>query len=152
MHTKKMTAALWPLLTLLITGNTALASDSSAFAAMGKTTWKSFGCSALAGKSGNHQEQARLFLHGYTLGHQFIHAAQAGKITKGDFSKKVPQKMLQVLEGPSPDFMLGRVFDKAVDAALRNVLHTGGSSNSDEQQRSIAKNNFQKLDCKGVGQ
>lgn len=59
--------------------------------------------------------------------------------------------MLLLLQGPTADFMLGRVFDHALESALDNIDKTGNNINSEEMQELIAKNEFQKRNCKLIG-
>lgn len=118
---------------------------------MGKAAWSAFECSALAEKSKNTKEQERLFKYGYAQGLKFIEAIQAEKIEREDLSKGVPLMMLLLLQGPTPDFMLGRVFEGALDSALEDVFKTGEHFNSDEMQETIAKNKFWKQNCQLIG-
>ena len=59
--------------------------------------------------------------------------------------------MLLLLQGPTPDFMLGRVYEGAMDSALKNVYKTGETFNTEGIQESIAKNEFWKRNCKLIG-
>ncbi|MNV88105.1 hypothetical protein D3C71_1822820 [compost metagenome] len=59
--------------------------------------------------------------------------------------------MLLLLEGPSPDFMLGRIYESAQNSALKDVYKTGDQFNSDEEQIAIAANEFRKLNCQLIG-
>ena len=118
---------------------------------MAKSTWSAFECSALADQSQNKQEQERLFKYGYQQGLTFIDAIRENKINKEDLSTEVPLMMGLLLQGPTPDFMLGRVFEGAVESALDNVFKTGDTFNSDEMQKNIAKNEFWKRNCQLIG-
>lgn len=135
----------------LASGKPVLAESSSEYAAMGKATWSAFECSALAEKSKNQKEQERLFKYGYAQGLKFISAIQSGKVKREDLSKGAPMMMLLLLQGPTPDFMLGRVFESALDSALGDVFKTGEQFNSDEMQETIAKNKFWKQNCQLIG-
>lgn len=127
------------------------AQSSSEYAAMGMATWSAFECSVLAEKSNNATEQERLFKYGYGQGLKFIDAIQSKKIKRDDLSKSVPMIMLLLLQGPTPDFMLGRIFEGALDSALDDVYKTGENFNSDEMQKSIAKDKFWKQNCQLIG-
>lgn len=128
-----------------------LAATSPEYAAMGKATWSAFECSALAEKSKNPKEQERLFKYGYVQGLKFIEAIQSEKIKREDLSKDVPLIMLLLLQGPTADFMLGRVFESALDSALEDVFKSGEKFNSNEMQETIAKNKFWKQNCQLIG-
>jgi len=131
--------------------NQYFAESSSEYAATGKAAWSAFECSALAEKSKKPKEQERLFKYGYAQGLKFINAIQSEKVKREDLSKGVPMMMLLLLQGPTPDFMLGRVFESAVDSALDDVFKTGEQFNSDEMQETIAKNKFWKQNCQLIG-
>lgn len=132
-------------------GMPSYAASSSEYAAMGKAVWNAFECSTLAEKSKNPKEQERLFKYGYAKGLEFIKAIQAEKVKREDLSKGTPLIMLMLLQGPTPDFMLGRVFEGALDYALEDVFKTGEHFNSYEVQESIAKNKFWKQNCQLIG-
>lgn len=127
------------------------AESSEEYAVIAKSVWSAFECTALADKSKNIKEQERLFEYGYKHGLIFLKALQAGKIKREDLSKEAPIMMLLLLQGPTPDFMLGRVFDGALESALKNIYKTGDKFNSDEEQERIAKNEFWKRNCKLLG-
>lgn len=127
------------------------AQSSKEYAQMAKATWSAFECSSLASKAGNPKEQERLFLYGYEQGKKFISAVQAKKVDQKDLSSEAPLIMLLLLQGPNPDFMLGRVFESAQDSALKEIFKTGDHFNSNEEQKAIAKNNFWNLNCQLIG-
>ena len=136
---------------MVIFSKSAYATSSSEYAAMGKAAWSAFECSVLAEKSKNQKEQERLFKYGYDQGLKFIEAIQENKVKRDDLSKESPLMMLLLLQGPTPDFMLGRVFEGALDSALKDVYKTGEQFNSDEMQETIAKNKFWKQNCQLIG-
>lgn len=123
------------------------AQTSKVYAGMARATWAAFECTALASHTRNGAEQERLFKYGYRTGLSFIAALQAGKIDRKDLSTEAPWLMMLLLQGPTPDFMLGRVYEAAQDAALKNVLHTGGSLNSEDTQRVLAHSEYNSRNC-----
>jgi hypothetical protein len=135
----------------LLSASRAEAAESKDYAVMARATWSAFECSSLASKSENKKEQERLFLFGYEQGLKFISALKAQKIKKEDLSNEVPLMMLLVLEGPTPDFMLGRIFDAAQDSALKDVYKMGETFNPEDVQKSIAEDKFWKLNCQFIG-
>ena len=151
MYAKKRKILLLILALVLVSVKQSFAESSSDYAAMGKAAWSAFECSALAEKSKNPKEQERLFKYGYAQGLKFIEAIQAEKVKGEDLSKGVPIMMLLLLQGPTPDFMLGRVFEGALDSALEDVYKTSEKFNSDEMQETIAKNKFWKQNCQLIG-
>jgi len=128
-----------------------VAETSKDYAIMARAAWSAFECSSLASKNGDAKEQQRLFLFGYDQGKQFIAAVQAKQVKGQDLSSEAPLGMLLLLQGPSADFMLGRVFDAAQESALEDVYKTGEVFHDDEAQKSNAKNKFWKLNCQLIG-
>jgi hypothetical protein len=148
-NTGIVVASILLLLMLLITPT--IADDSRDCAHKGRAMWSAFECSSLASKNGNAEEQGRLFLYGYNEGQQFIAAVKAKKIKKDDLSSEVPMIVLLLLEGPTPDFMLGRIFEAAQKSALEDVFKFGEHFNSEQEQLIAAKDKFWKLNCQLIG-
>lgn len=128
-----------------------MAEDSRTYAVMARATWSAFECSSLASKAKDPKEQERLFLFGYDQGQKFIAALRAGKIKREHLSTEAPMILLLLLEGPTPDFMLGRIFEAAQESALEDVYKSNESFNSDEVQSTLAKTKFWKLNCQLIG-
>ena len=142
------------LITLLIglaSTNVAMAQSSKEYALLGRIAWSAFECSSLASKSKNPKEQERLFRHGYEQGLKFIAAVRSGKVQRKDISEEVPLAVVLRLEGPTADFILGRVFEASQQSALEKVYKTGETFNSDELQETIARNEFWKRNCQLIG-
>jgi hypothetical protein len=118
---------------------------------MARVMWSSFECSCLAEKVGNTEEQARLFQFGYDQGQKFIAALKSNKITKEDLGSEVPIGVLLRLQGPTPDFMLGRIFQATAESAFEDVFKSGEHFNSEEDQRLAAENKFRKANCQLLG-
>jgi hypothetical protein len=132
--------------------NPAVADESKQYALMGRATWSAFACSSLAWKAELRQEQERLFKFGYKQGQDFLGALKAEKIKQEDLSSGPPIGMLLLLWGPSPDFILGRVYERATDSALEDVLHVGGRYvHRKEDQQLFASNKYFRENCALVG-
>ena len=127
------------------------AQSSSQYADMGLAVWSAFECSALAGKSNNSREQERLFKYGYARGVDFIDALQAGKVERADLSATLPIGLVLRLQGPTADFMLGRIFEGAVESGLEGVFGNGEQFNSEETQIALAQSKFREQNCKLIG-
>ena len=136
---------------LLMFSNIVAAQNSKESAAMAREAWSAFECSSLASKINDSKEQERLFLFGYEQGKKFIRALKANKIEKEDLSKEVPMIMLLLLEGPSEDFILGRIYENAQEHALEKVFKTDGKFNSEQFQKDIAKSEFWNHNCQFIG-
>ena len=138
------------LLACILSGPS-IAADSKGSAVMARATWSAFECASLASKSNNSKEQERLFLFGYDQGRKFIAAFQAGNIKKEHLSGEAPMMLILLREGPTADFMLGRIFEVAQESALEDVFKSGGNFNSEETQLTLAKTKFRKLNCQLIG-
>ena len=125
-------------------------------AQLGRLMYSVFQCGAFAGMSDNEKEQARLFEVGLRAGREFLDAVNKGQITDEAKSKVVPYAVMRLLrftgpypdlvemsefikglpkelEGPSADFVHGRIFQDATLSAYEmakvadpsNVLSKG---------------------------
>lgn len=129
----------------------AAAQSSRDFAVMGRTMWSAFECSSLASEMKSPNEQERLFSLGYKNGLTFIAALREQKIERGHLSSEVPFMALLLLEGPTPDFMLGRVFEFAQNEALNDVIKAGSRMNSGDVRKTLAQGKYDKQNCRLLG-
>ncbi|EHK65281.1 hypothetical protein [Achromobacter arsenitoxydans] len=136
---------------LIATTAQAAEEDSRARAARGHAVWAAFECSVLAAHLKNGAEQSRLFAYGLAQGRQFIQDMQEKRISPADINTTVPMGVLNNLEGPSPDFMLGRIYSAASEFALKDVFSLGGQWLDDAGQRSRASAKFASQNCNLVG-
>lgn len=125
--------------------------SSKEYAVMGRETLSSFDCSAWASTISDTKEAERLFLFGYAQGKKFISALRAEKIDKEDLNTEVPIIFLMLLQGPSDDFILGRLLENSQKSALEEVFKTGNEYNSDEMKKNIAGNKFRDGNCQLIG-
>ena len=108
---------------------------------MGRVSWSAFECSSLASVMNEGKEQERLFALGYQQGKAFIDALQKNRIELKDRNEQVPSGFLLLLQGPTPDFVLGRVFESAQENALKDVF-TPDSITSKDLQATLARSKF----------
>ena len=87
-------------------------------AQLARTAWSAFQCGTYAEMSGDKKEQERLFILGVVSARNFIEALQSKQIPAEVFSAEVPLGVSLVLQGPSTDFMVGRVFENAMRDAF----------------------------------
>jgi hypothetical protein len=118
---------------------------------MAQSAWSAFQCSVLAEKSKKMAEQKRLFEFGYAQGIQFIGALEAGNARREELWGAAPASMLLLLEGPTADFALGRIFEAALRSALEDVFASAASYESAELQESIAAQEFRRRNCHLIG-
>jgi hypothetical protein len=138
------------LFVLLTTSAISLAAESADFAKMGRAAWAAFECSSLASVMEKPKDQERLFLFGYDQGKEFLNAMQSGRITQKDLSSIVPSGFLMLAQGPSVDFVLGRVFESAQENALKDVITTDTVLSKDLQM-SIALRKYTSGNCELIG-
>jgi hypothetical protein len=140
----------------IILSNAAFAESSAGYALLATRSWTSFACASLASEMKDEKEQERLFTMGYNDGKTAIKAMQEGKISKEDINKGVPVMFLLLLQGPSADFMLGRIYEAAMDNALKDIFKTAGEiqdMNHYEQFKiDLAKDAYHKKNCALIGQ
>lgn len=110
---------------------------------MGRVSWSAFECSSLASVMNEDKDQERLFALGYQQGKAFIDALQKNRIELKDRNEQVPSGFLLLLQGPTPDFVLGRVFESAQENALKDVI-TPDSITSKDLQATLARSKFTK--------
>jgi hypothetical protein len=129
----------------------AAAGRPSHYGIMAQSAWSAFQCSVLAEKSRNMAEQKRLFEFGYDQGLRFITALDSGTAEREALSGAAPFSMLLLLQGPTPDFTLGRIFEAALRSALEDVFSSAESYASPAIQESIAAREFLKRNCNLIG-
>lgn len=56
------------------------------------------------------------------------------------------------LRGPSADFILGRIFEVALEYSLKDVIKSGDKNNSQELQELKAKTKYRNKNCELIGQ
>jgi hypothetical protein len=138
------------LFLLLTTSAVSVAAESADFAKMGRAAWVAFECSSLASVMEKPKDQERLFLFGYDQGKKFLNAMQSGRITQKDLNSTAPSGFLMVAQGPSVDFILGRVFESAQDNALKEVITTETVLSKDLKQ-GLASHKYTSGNCELIG-
>ena len=115
----------------ILSGTTLVWAESSKDnARRGKAVWSAFECAALANTVELPEERIRLFTFGYGQGQKFIAAWEAAKIQDVDVRKEVPMVVMWLLDGPSPDFVLGRLYERASDSGTtQDVYELDGKPN-----------------------
>jgi hypothetical protein len=122
------------------------AQPSRELALSARLSWSAFECSSLASVMSDQAEQERLFTLGYEQGKVFIQAARSNRIDQKDINNDVPSGFLMLMQGPTPDFVLGRVFESAQENALKDVI-TPSSVTNKELKVLLAQGKFSKQNC-----
>lgn len=136
---------------LSLVGAAASAQDSKAYAKMGDAALNGFECSYLAAMAGNKEQQKRLFLFGYKQGKAFISAVRAKKVKQSDLDSETPMMVFFALQGPTSDFMLGRLYESAQNDVLKDVFKSVSPLNALRESKTVAANEFRKRNCDLIG-
>jgi len=91
-------------------------------AQLGRIMWSAFQCSTYAELSENKNEQQRLFVVGLNAGRAFLEAMKAGQISEQAAKDEVPINVLSRLEGPSNDFVIGRIYAAATGDVYDEIV------------------------------
>ena len=91
-------------------------------AQLGRIMWSAFQCSTFAELSENKNEQERLFLVGLNAGRTFLEAMKARQISEQAVKDEVPINVLQRLEGPSNEFVIGKIYAAATGYAYDDIV------------------------------
>ncbi|GGX42588.1 hypothetical protein [Saccharospirillum salsuginis] len=137
---------------LLFPALDALAETSGSSADSGRAFFSALECTVLAAKIGRSEEQKRLFEFGYKEGKKFIDSVRSGEISEEDLSSKVPVGVLWHMQGPTTDFILGRIYESAAENVLEGVYGSANEVLSTEEQNRIAENKFSTKNCELIGQ
>jgi hypothetical protein len=92
-------------------------------ALLGRIMWSAFQCSAFAELAENKNEQERLYLVGLNAGRTFLEAMKAGQISEQAVKDAVPINVLQRLEGPSNEFVIGKIHAAATGHAYDEIVN-----------------------------
>lgn len=107
-------------LALCVAPGTSAASEDDAKAA--RVMWTAFECGSYADLAGKADRASELYATGLDAGRRFYAALEAGTITDEDLAEHAPFILTSLDEGPSVDFILGRVFQYATSAARETVV------------------------------
>lgn len=133
---------------VLAFAGTANAETSKELAEKSRLAWSALSCSALASTAEKPQEAERLFRLGYEAAKTFMNAAFAKKIDKADIESTMPMVMGFSMYGPSVDFMIGRVWEKAVEDAHKKVhFDDAGAFRPNEVWKDYAASEFRDRNC-----
>lgn len=136
-------------------GSSGLAQTAVEKARLSRTMWSAFQYGTFAEMSGNEKEQARLFDVGVKAGRDFLDALKNRQIPADVASNEVPIGVSMLLQGPSADFIIGRVFENAMQDAYDDIVkHENGllldSSkwvNDKDLKKSKAQTKYLKSNC-----
>jgi len=128
--------------------SSAHAQTSAEYVKMGQRIWPAFECAVAAGRAGNPEAQERLFKLGYDYGRAFIAALSEGKIDRSDIRSSIAIGTTLRLQGPSADFMLGRIWEGVVDEYYRKATDKCPECGTDaDLMKMNAENRYREMNC-----
>jgi hypothetical protein len=107
---------------LIALTNVSAAQGAVEKARQARTMWSAFQCGIYAEMSGEREEQARLFDVGIKAGRDFIDAINKKQIPPDVAEREVPIGVNLVFGGPTPDFIIGRIFESASKDAFDSIV------------------------------
>jgi hypothetical protein len=84
--------------------------------------WSAWECATFAELSGDKTDQARLFEVGYKAGQRFVEAVQQKRISPERLRAEAPMFALMLMQGPTAEFMIRRMFEGAMGSAFDEVV------------------------------
>lgn len=131
-----------------------LADESDAADAL--LMWSAFQCSTLAAAAADQEQSERLFMVGYEAGRRFYSALVAGSIPEADIHSKVPIGVSLVSQGPTTEFIIGRVFGASQTDARDKIVKQDNHGLplpeaewvlDDELRKSKARSMYSRANC-----
>ncbi len=123
---------------------------------LARLTATAFTCGMWASMNGDKPRMKTLYEDGIRAGRDFLKAFRDNKITREDLNKHAPMAVIFLLEGPSDDFIVGRIFEAATNDAFDRVVKqdkNGVSLNAsewihdDKLKAVLAQTRYQNANC-----
>jgi len=99
----------------------------------GRRAWDAFQCAGFAAAMHDKDAFDGVFARGFSTAHLFLDALQKERIKRAHFDKEIPSPMRASLEGPSADFIVGRVYQTALESAVYAVDTGAAALNRDRK-------------------
>jgi hypothetical protein len=108
---------------LVLTSQVLLAKESDIHpkANTARIMWSAFSCATFAEMSGDKKEQGRLFELGYETGKIFVDGVRTKTISEAEI-EEAPVGVLWHVAGPTTEFVIGRIFEAAINDAYEKVV------------------------------
>ena len=124
---------------------------------LSRVVHSAFQCVGYAFSAGNEAEGQRLFTVGVTKGREFLSALRSKEITPEDFQKSVPAGISMLIQGPSDDFILGRIYQSVSIDALTEVREQDDQGQplkvpliDDAKRKVVAQGRYERANCDKV--
>ena len=99
----------------------------------GRRAWDAFQCAGFAAAMHDKEAFDGVFARGFSTAHLFLNALQKERIKLVHFESEIPSPMRASLEGPSPDFVVGRLYQTALESAVYAVEIGAAALNRDRK-------------------
>ena len=93
----------------------------------GRRAWDASQCAGFAAAMHDKEAFDGVFARGFSTAHLFLDALQKERIKRAHFDKEIPSPMRASLEGSSADFIVGRVYQTALESAV-HAVDTGAAA------------------------
>ncbi|MBY5332163.1 hypothetical protein [Rhizobium leguminosarum] len=133
------------LLTLMVAGPSAASEQD---AKLGRLAWSAFECHELALIADNQPEKERLFRLGSDASTTFVEAVRAGKVSDNEMFNFVPGGIARATDGPSVEFVVGRIYQLVVSNTFENVTQEDNSGKALPPEKWVAD----PFEMKGIAQ
>jgi hypothetical protein len=114
-------------------------------ALLGNVMWAAFQCSTFAELADEKAEQERLYLVGLKAGRIFLDAMKAGQISEKAVNESVPINVLQRLEGPDNESIIGKIHAAATafarDEIVKRKIRMWGVTQKQEARHAFTDKN-----------
>ncbi len=126
---------------------------------LARLTAAAFTCGMWASMKGDKPRMKTLYEDGIRAGRDFLKAFRDNKVTQEDLNKHAPMAVLFLLEGPSDDFIVGRIFEAATNDAFDRIVkqdkngvtvHASEWTHDDELKATLAQTRYQNANCDHV--
>jgi hypothetical protein len=134
-----------------------LSTSSSAHATekihLGSKIVASFECYIYAGMSQKKEEAKRLFELGLEAARSFVDALRHREFSDALIHKYVPLDVITRVQGPSTDFIVGRIFEGTSNRAFDKVTKGGGVGSQQKlvedpsERKMVAEAEFGRANC-----
>jgi len=99
----------------------------------GRRAWDAFQCAGFAAAMHDKEAFDGVFARGFSTAHLFLTALRKDRIKRAHFESEIPSPMRASLEGPSPDFVVGRLYQTALESAVYAVEIGAAALNRDQK-------------------
>lgn len=117
--------------------------------------WSAFVCAQYATLAGKIDEPERLFQLGYRIGQDVMGDAKADRLTPEEI-KEMPVIIRFLMSGPTTEFILGRIYESAVQNAFDTVVKKDNIGTllpmdrwamDEELRKALASSKFHQQNC-----